>query len=158
MINYKQFRENIVVPVLKYLEPEILYSESAANLLMMTAAHESKGGTYLKQLKGPALGVYQMEPSTQTDTYANFLRYRDDLNDKVMDLLGDAARVIHPLVHNLAYATAMARVHYYRVPEALPDAEDTLGLAKYAKAYYNTNLGKAKVEDYKNAFEYWRDQ
>lgn len=64
MINYNQFKEHVVVPVLKYLEPEIPYSESAVNLLLMTAAHESRGGTYLKQINGPALGVYQMDQLT----------------------------------------------------------------------------------------------
>jgi len=52
------------------------------------------------------------------------------------------------LIHNLAYATAIARVIYLRKPEALPAAFDIEGLAKYWKDHYNTYLGAGKVEDF----------
>jgi len=50
------------------------------------------------------------------------------------------------LVHNLAYATAIARVIYWRRPEALPEA--AAGLAKYWKDHYNTHLGAGKEKDF----------
>jgi hypothetical protein len=37
---------------------------TAADLLMATAAVETALGTYLLQIKGPARGVFQVEPAT----------------------------------------------------------------------------------------------
>lgn len=158
-MNPTQLRELVVRPVLKYLEPEIPYSEEAEDLLMMTAAHESNCGLYLKQIEGVALGIYQMEPATELDIVVNFLEHRDELNQKIVDLIADLTMGMSPLgselIWNLAYATAMARVHYWRVPAALPSKDDQdyrRHLAVYAKEYYNTQLGKATISDYYNAY------
>lgn len=159
--NPDQFRELVIRPTLKYLEPEIPYSEEAEDLLFMTAAHESRLGSYLKQINGPALGVYQMEPDTHADIWVNFLEYRDELAWLLDDLLSDRLDENYPdsLVFDLRYATAMARVHYFRVKEALPKkdkfstyASYLKALSEYAKKYYNTELGKATADDYYKAF------
>ena len=156
-INAKQFRELIVRPTLKYLEPEIPYSTEAEDLLVMTAAHESHLGTYLKQVNGPALGVYQMEPATHADIWENFLEYRDKLAWVVDDLLTERLDEDYSdsLVFDLRYATAMARVHYYRDKEAIPKEKDYPtrseyidALGAYAKRVYNTELGKATANQY----------
>lgn len=153
--NPDQFRELVIRPTLKYLEPEIPYSEEAEDLLFMTAAHESRLGTYLKQINGPALGVYQMEPATHDDIWANFLKYQD----KIFWVIDDLRHGSNNLVLDLRYATAMARVHYFRVKEALPKkdkfstyASYLKALSEYAKKYYNTELGKATADDYYKAF------
>lgn len=164
MINANQLRELVIRPTLKYLEPEIPYSEDAVELLMMTAAHESHLGTYIAQVNGPALGIYQMEPATEDDIMLNFLSYKEDLDDKVMCVTGRGCGVpTDELVTNLKYATAMARVHYYRVPEALPTRKAIkhpeakldwiIDMAKYAKKYYNTELGKATWQQYADAYQ-----
>lgn len=155
-MNAKQLRELVVRPTLQYLDPVIPYSETAVELLMMTAAHESHLGEYIAQVGGPALGIYQMEPATRKDIWKNFLMYRDGLSVKLANLEPDIS-VVSPLITNLTYATAMARVHYFRVPEALPEGclqnEETFRkLAAYAKKYYNTELGKATEEDYYEAY------
>lgn len=151
-----QLKQHVVVPVLRSLEPEIPYSEEAVDLLLMTCAHESNMGEYIHQIKGPAQGIYQMEPNTEQDIWENFLgasARRAPLSMKVNELIG-----VFPdeLIGNLYYATAMARVHYWRVPEALPKKSSSPvyyeELAKYAKKYFNTYLGKATWEDYYNAY------
>lgn len=157
MINAKQLRELVVEPTLEYLDPVIPYSEDAVELLMMTAAHESRLGAYLKQVNGPALGIYQMEPATHRDIYSNFLHHRDNLCMLVQDLDFSACLTgevwdAPELAVNLVYATAMARIHYYRVPEKLPPKEDIKAMAVYAKRYFNTSKGKATIEDYENAY------
>lgn len=171
MIDYTQFRELVVVPTLKYLHTCIPFSEESVDLLMMTAAHESKGGTYLKQINGPALGIYQMEPETEEDIWENYLDYRRKIWEKLEKLTGTAIlldRDGEDLIHNLAYATAMARVHYFRVPSPLPERSRFLPeehaeeeylreLAMYAKEHYNTHLGKATPEAYYRDFLRWRD-
>ena len=159
MMDYNQFRELVVVPTLQSFRTQIPYSEEAVDLLMMTAAHESNGCSYIKQINGPALGVYQMEPSTEADIWDNYLEFNTGIENFILYLLGDRgmgyAGVSEALITNLLYATAMVRVHYYRVPEALPNTLE--GLAAYAKKYYNTELGKATAEDYLEAFKRWRD-
>ncbi len=150
-IIHKQLRELIVEPTLKVMSPLIPYSEAAVELLMMTAAHESKLGTYIKQVGGPALGIYQMEPITEQDIQDNYLKYRSELDDMVLQFMcGDIP--LSPLVGNMYYATAMARVHYCRDSEALPDVTDLIGLSRYAKRVWNTDKGKASSLDYKGAY------
>lgn len=155
-MNANQLREHIINPVLKGLDPFIPYSEEAVDLLLMTSAHESHMGRFLHQVNGPAQGIYQMEPDTEDDIHYNFLRYRSDLQDKVLDLVLVRDEGVSQLIGNLYYATAMARVHYWRVPEALPKKDSTSvyyeNLAKYAKKYYNTELGKATWQDYYNDY------
>ena len=155
MIDFNQFREHVVIPTLKYLDSEIPYSEEAVDLLMMTCAHESVGGTYLRQVgmtgsKG-AFGVYQMELATHGDIHDNYLRYNRSLQGMVSAFVSHEYEADVDLIINLAYATAMARVHYWRVAEALPSKDDTRYLPKlgeYAKKYYNTHLGKATASKY----------
>jgi hypothetical protein len=42
----------------------------------------------------------------------------------------------------------MCRLHYRRVPEPLPDAEDINGLAAYWKKYYNTKAGRGSESEF----------
>lgn len=159
-MNPTQLKHNIIIPVLEYLHPHIPFSNEAVDLLMMTCAHESLMGTSIHQLDGGvAQGVYQMEPRTEEDIYLNYLKYRVELELKLLRLTPD--EVVCPNLYNPIYSTAMARVHYYRVPEPLPrrveyvspNGEDLVdeyrkALASYAKKYYNTELGAATAEDY----------
>ena len=73
MFLHNQLRELIITPALSKLQ---LYSKDAEELLIFTCAVESDGGTYLKQIKGPALGIYQMEPRTYNDIWQNYMRNR----------------------------------------------------------------------------------
>lgn len=138
----KQFKEYIIRPTLKEIG---LHSLAAENLLLGTALVESNL-EYVQQLGGgPAIGVYQMEPATHRDIWNNYLRHRPDLANCVNDFLSPSYDKLYQLRGNLHYATAMARVHYLRVPKALPLADDAEGLAQYHKDYYNTHLGKTDV-------------
>ena len=42
----------------------------------------------------------------------------------------------------MGYATAVARLIYWRVPRPLPAASDLDGLAAYWKTHYNTAAGE----------------
>ena len=142
----RHFRACVVRPALEHLH---LYTRAAENLLVGTALQESGGLRWLAQLGGgPALGVYQIEPATHDDIWKNFLGYRHKLADTVSALLASAPSRHGQLVTNLAYATAMARVHYLRVAEPLPKADDVHALARYWKAHYNTALGAGAAEDF----------
>lgn len=143
-------KEYIIIPTLDYMG---LNSASAVNLLLGTAAQESHLGKYLHQINGPALGIYQMEPDTHKDIHNNFLVYKSDLNKKILNLSFPAFSMKKNLIGNLYYATAMARIHYYRVPEKLPKADDIEGLANYWKRYYNTTIGKGTIKEFIKNFE-----
>lgn len=154
-MNAQQLRTLVVRPTLTHMG---MHSLEAENLLLGTAAQESRLGHYLHQVGGgPALGIYQMEPETHWDIWRNFLSWRPQISAKVRSLaghrwvgefVGDAE-----LVGNLFYATALARIHYWRRPEPLPRAGDLAGLAHYWKAFYNTAAGRGTeaefVENYR---------
>jgi len=145
-INVNQLGELIIKPS---LEAVGLYSKEAEQLLLGTCAQESLMGTYIKQVKGPALGIYQMEPATHNDIWINYLNYRKDLRSTIEVITGYYSwNNSDAMVWDLKYATIMARVHYYRVREALPELDDITGMAKYHKKYYNTILGKSHVSNF----------
>lgn len=140
-IDTAQLKSLVVRPALACLGP--IYSTTAAvNLVTGTALAES-GAAYLRQIGGgPARGLWQMEPATEDDIWANFLRYEPDLAG-----IGDAIRGgFQPesaMVWNLLYGVVMCRLKYWRSPDPLPAAADAIGMADYHKAVYNTVLGAA---------------
>ena len=144
MIHPQQFRNLVIRPSLQYIK---LWSRAAEQLLLATAIAESNLH-WLKQIEGPALGVYQVEPATHDDIWINFLRDRHKLMDRVENLTNRTPRRLDQLVTNLAYATAIARLVYYRRPEPLPEAGDLYSMAEYWKAHYNTVLGAGTVEGF----------
>lgn len=144
----EQLRTQIIRPVLLDLG---LASLAAENLILGTAAQESRMGHYLKQLgKGPALGIFQMEPATHNDIWQNYLAYHQDLAGRIWSYLPSAQRIPDPqyLVWNLKYAAAMCRVHYRRVKEPLPHATDIHALAEYWKRHYNTSAGRGTESEF----------
>lgn len=143
MLDVDQLRQLIIKPALIDL---VMFSEDAMELLVFTCAVESNGGTYIKQIKGPALGIYQMEPATYNDIWQNYLKGRNNL---LLMLLSNFEVAMMPnedkLIYDLRFATAMARIHYARISEKLPACTDTIGLWKYYKKYYNTDQGSAQM-------------
>lgn len=126
-----------------------MLSQSAVALLLGTAAQESRLGTYLNQIGGgPALGPYQMEPTTERDIWHNYLAYRHELAQNIERVTGVNGPNPFHLRYNLIYATAMARLQYYRAPGPLPDAGDIAGLAEYWKQHYNTLAGAGTVGEF----------
>ena len=124
-----------------------LYSHAASNLLLGTAIQESRL-TYLKQLGGgPALGVYQIEPATLRDIHENYLNRKPDMKLAVGNIRGFIDDEL-AVIGNLHYATAIARLVYFRDKMPLPDADDFEGLAKYWKRVYNTPAGKGTEQEF----------
>jgi hypothetical protein len=125
-----------------------MYSLAAEDLLLGTAATESHLGRYDQQINGPALGLYQMEPSTLSDIYCNFLAYRHDLFRIICNATATTGVDQNHLRFDPIYSTIMARIHYLRVKHPIPGAGDLLSQAKYWKMWYNTPLGKGTPEKY----------
>ena len=151
----KQLREQVIEPVLRGLD---MWSEAAARLMLMTAAHESHMGKYIVQKgAGPACGIYQIEPSTARDVLGRYLLMRPEIAAKVRPPLGagDITNLALPqesgnlrrlLIGDLHFGTAVARIKYWMSPNPMPQHNDIQGLAEYYKKIYNTVAGKAAVE------------
>lgn len=147
-LDTKQLRE-LTEDVLHYLDPDIPYSNTAVELILLTIAQESKFGTYIRQIKGPARGIIQMEPVTENDIYEGFLPKKPSLLAKVEALRSPHIREVLGRANmevNLAYQIAMCRVFYFRVPARLPD-NSPAEMAAYWKKYYNTIYGAGTVEE-----------
>jgi hypothetical protein len=170
-LDARQFRAFVVRPTLHKLG---LWSAAAENLLVGTALTESAlralvqdggpgfagpgyAGGFAEargsaEASGPALGVYQIEPATHRDVLANFLEYRLGLAQRVRELRAREPDPDEQLVTNLAYATAVCRVIYYRRPEPLPEAQDIEGLGEYWKQHFNTPRGAGTVTRFVAAY------
>lgn len=136
-----QFKD-LIKRVLTEVDPA-LCSDAAVNLLLGTAAQESRFGQYLRQLGGgPAVGVFQMEPAT-------FIWLRDHFEIKYPYI---KERRVEELEWNLRLAILMARLRYRIVPAPLPKADVVLSLAAYWKTYYNTVQGKGTVEEFERNY------
>jgi hypothetical protein len=104
-----------------------LYSDSAVALLMGTAAHESGFGTFLRQVHGPAIGPFQIEPPT-------FEWLRGKYADQFPRLLTARSE---QLEWDLDLSILVARVRYYVADPPLPAALDLDGMADYWFEHYN---------------------
>ena len=150
-INKHQLR-TLIREVLKEVD---LYSESAEELLMLTAAVESELGSYIEQVgttKG-GKGIFQLEMATCKDIYNNWLRFKDDHFIWRVSMYDGTGDLETNLKGNLPFQIVRARLHYMRVREALPDAHDIEGLAHYWKQFFNTHKGKGTIEKALEAYE-----
>ena len=144
MINRIQLREFIIEPALKSID---MYSGSAVMLLEITAAVESRLGYYIKQISGPALGIYQMEPETFWDTYVNNIVPRK-LIKKILAATGyKSFAEPEVMCRDLHFATIVARIHYSRFREPLPSNDDFNGLVEYYYKYWRPNPLKTSLDD-----------
>lgn len=150
MFEPDQFRQYITAVLTRFGEitgEHWMMELDAVELLMLTAAQETHLGRYLRQVRGPAMGVFQVEPATLADLIKNYLVYRPELSTalRLMGAKGIDAEL--NMVGNLAFQICVARLIYRRVPKALPDRKDVKAMAEYWKEYWNTKLGKGTVDE-----------
>ena len=148
----QQFRVHVVRPTLQHLA---LWSPAAEILVLGTALHESAGLTFLDQITGPgdvtlgpAFGLYQIEPKTHDDLFEHTLAFHTGRREALMQLAGAWPSRHLQLVTNLGYATAVARLLFWRAKPPLPAADDLEGLAVYWKTFFNTAAGKGTVDEW----------
>jgi len=146
MINNTQFRALIVRPGLSMIGK---YCPKAEELLVATMAHESLGGTYLAQVSGPAMGIYEMEEPTYDDCWANVISRQPAIKSMISSFVGTSFKP-NPvrMIWDLQYATIMARMEYSRFDEPLPEANDIHAIYAYYKKYWNSSKGAANGEDF----------
>jgi hypothetical protein len=150
----QQLHDYIIKPTLQYMGGNY-YSKESAFLLLCTASIESNCGKYIKQINGPALGIFQMEP----DTYGDIIDNCDAINEnnikfynKINSLWNyNGYGIVHGLVTHPMYACAMARLKYSMDPNPLPKLTgvvktDLKSFYDYYKRVYNTELGASTYD------------
>ena len=140
--------KKIIKLALQHLD---LDSEDARSLIYRTGKVDSGYRALQQYGGGPALGFFQMEPNTAIDIWDNYVMYRPKYRDKLYALGFDEGTLEFCLLSNIGLQAALCRLHYRRVPSALPDAEDIKGQARYWKSFYNTEKGKGTIKDYMEA-------
>jgi hypothetical protein len=147
MISKIQLIDYVIYPTLNSIH---LWSQSAENLLLGTCAQESQMGTYLHQLgKGPACGIYQMEPVTYKHLINRLMQEHELIREIIFRECNFVEFPTHmELITNLKFATIMTRLYYKQFQEPLPASDDVPGLARYWKKYYNTAEGKGTEKEF----------
>lgn len=126
---------------------EFLNLKGAADwerLVLLTIAAESDCGHYLKQVKGPAKGIAQLEEPTEVDVLAFYKRKMPITYKKIQELTIPADLSVHQAEGNLPYAIAMCIGEYLRRGYR-PYGASTEELARAWKVNYNTVLGRGTV-------------
>lgn len=148
----QQLLDYIIKPTLKYMEHGY-NSKNAQMLLLATAAIESKCGYYIKQINGPALGIWQMEPETHDDIWRNCDALKDaEFDYSINNLCINATGGTDFVIESPMYACAMARLKYSMDKEPLPPHDEIFEIYRYYKRIYNTPLGASTFEKFKSAW------
>lgn len=124
-----------------------IVSPAAEELLLGIAAAESEF-RHKRQIGGPALGYFQIEPATHHDVLDNFVSFRPPLKGALDALLIGAVGRDMQIATNDVYAAAVARLVLWRAPERLPNQGDVAGYARYWKKHYNTAEGRGTEEHF----------
>ena len=156
-------RNYIISPVCSLLGSR---SVAAENLLLGTGATESGMGRLFKQVRGPALSLWQIETRTSYDIE---YRYVPQFHPHLVEILqglklknqaffeltheADLPHKNVELYGNLYYSCAIARLLYLSKPEPLPAYDDIWGMARYWKKHYNTRLGKGRPSQFVRAYK-----
>lgn len=149
-ISERDILDCIIRPATRLIDAQ---SASSDILLLGTCKLESNFGKYLVQIKGPAKGIFQMEPFTHDSLIKHELK--KTTVRKIMHacrLESVSQMTSDMLVWNLYYAAMMARAKYMTKPMKLPDCDDYKGLAAYYKLHYNTPLGACTIEKAESVF------
>ena len=124
-----------------------MYSPEASEMVYKTGLAET-GYRHLEQIKGPAIGFFQVEPATMRDTWDNYIIYRQDLKSKLWGLGYDEESDVDRVMGSIILQVVFCRLKYRRSPKALPECGDLEGQAKYWKSIYNSELGKGTVKHF----------
>ncbi len=154
-MNKQDYKQQIIIPTLDHLSIEIPYTEAAVNLILLTAIAESDLYHLTQVGGGPALGLLQMEPSTEDSLWQHQLRRkRPGLAGLIDDLsVTKLGRKIN-LAGNPFYQVAMARTKYFANPSPLPNIGDIDGMSEYYKVIYNTVKGAADLERVRSIYKF----
>ncbi len=145
-MNKNDYISYVIKPSLDYLDPDIPYSDDAVALLLLTALAESNLNNLTQIGGGPALGLLQMEPETETSLWNNHLRRHPELAAKVENLMIKHLRRDINLAGNMHYQIAIAREKYWQNSRPLPKLAEIEKMSSFYVDIYNAG-GKANKMD-----------
>lgn len=135
----------VIRPTLSLMHNLGNYSSPASRILMLgTVAIESDMALYNKQINGPAVSPYQLEPYTINDISRHWDAFPEmtDVIRKISSLYNFIETdLVKECEINQRLACLIARGKYAMDPNPLPDANDVEGLYSYYKRVYNTKDG-----------------
>ena len=122
--------------------------ENASRFLLEIAACESDFGYYVRQVKGPAQSVWQIEPATARDLHERLPGRDRVLYEKIVALRDPSVNEEENIVTNLNYGAALC-VGILVLKGIRFETLSTLPARALAwKKHYNTYLGKGTLEGY----------
>ena len=150
----RELRHYVVRPTLKHMG---IWSQTAENLLLGTAARESGLGFHLKMANTQALGIYQISPKMHRNIWDRFLAPKSELSSLVRGLASQREFLSHPhheLATNLAYATAIAALVYWRHNNNLAkiDCNDTRSLGRLWQKHFHSRC-HGTVQSFVNSYQ-----
>lgn len=153
-MDVRQFNREIIQPTLSVLDMDSLAAE---RLMLGTAVHESNGLRYVRQLNGPALSFFQIEPATARDIINRYLQAptRRKLLDRFRTSFEFEPRyhsIENRLICDMRFACAVARIKYWMSPEPLPPADNLDAMAVYWGKWYQTQSDPSKITMWKNNY------
>ena len=136
----KQLRP-MVETVLSYLGEK---DQKWIDLLLITGQVESDLGRLVKQVKGPAVGLFQIEPFTEGEVWKHYISRNKDLKEKITKLRFPAKLGRHEMEYNTAYSIALTYC-IYKWRKVNPKDMTLAEMATTHKVKYNTMKGKSSV-------------
>jgi len=170
MINANDFETLVVRPALAKLaeaEPR-MNSDDAVALLMGTAAQETDLGRWLKQVGGPALGPFSVEPNTAKSIWRHYLARpsKKPIREVIISVVGlgsidtdidDGSEYVRAdsseLATNLIYSAMMARLVYWPKAEPLPSWDDKIAMGVYWDVHYNANPRVGTPDEFVKSYD-----
>lgn len=141
MLSPELFINQIIKPVLEPLK--LINKPSVIPLLLGTCAVETNYGKYNRQILGPALSIYQIEPFTFYDIKDRRVSYFFKAGFNTIKLKAE------DMLDDLKLATLVCRLKYLDAPKPLPaNADDIDEIGAYWKQFYNTSKGKGSVDEF----------
>lgn len=143
-LDAREFLAEVIRPtlgVLSRVEPRI-NAAPALPLLLGTALHESMGLVHMRQVRGPARSLFQIEPPTFTDVWT-WASHKPALFEALRSLALPSLSPLDQYAGNQHLACAIARLCYFRHSDPLPSADDATSMAAYHKRWFNTASGAA---------------
>lgn len=144
-----QFRDMVIIPALQEMDTHLpgANSEAAVMLLLGTALVESDL-KWIKQHKGPALGVFQIEPATADDIMKRYIAGKPRFVNMFDEMFGGKWRSKYKelIVTDLRFAVVVCRLRYWMETTTLP--QDLEGLAQYWDHNYNANKRKGTTAQF----------
>ena len=155
----EELRQWVIKPTLKRLG---VYSKTAENLLLATAAQESGLGSHLKPAGQRALGIYQIHSLAHRHIWDDHLALHSEMASLVRGLASQHDFLAHPhaeLATNLSYATAIAWFMCARHENfSLPKSNDIDALAGLWKRFYHPRSKNSTMDFRKNFSRYVAEQ